>query len=191
MPELRKDPIVGRWVIIATERAKRPVAPRGEPEDPSGSTYCPFCEGHEDKTPNEIIAYRDRQTRPNEKGWRVRVDCETPAKAALANYDQLRLGFLEPAGCELRITPPGQGRPLAFRLLRQDQEIDRAEVQVAVDQIVEMIVPFARLGLKVEQPVQFFVELFQGDQSRDRAPREGAISLTCPSPDFERIMWDV
>jgi hypothetical protein len=28
MPELRKDPIVGRWVIIATDRAKRPVAPR-------------------------------------------------------------------------------------------------------------------------------------------------------------------
>ncbi len=24
MPELRKDPIVGRWVIIAHERAKRP-----------------------------------------------------------------------------------------------------------------------------------------------------------------------
>ena len=24
MPELRKDPIVGRWVIIATERAMRP-----------------------------------------------------------------------------------------------------------------------------------------------------------------------
>ncbi len=24
MPELRKDPIVGRWVIIADERAKRP-----------------------------------------------------------------------------------------------------------------------------------------------------------------------
>jgi UDPglucose--hexose-1-phosphate uridylyltransferase len=24
MPELRRDPIVGRWVIIATERARRP-----------------------------------------------------------------------------------------------------------------------------------------------------------------------
>ena len=24
MPELRKDPVTGRWVIIATERAKRP-----------------------------------------------------------------------------------------------------------------------------------------------------------------------
>ena len=28
MPELRKDPIVGRWVIIATDRAKRPVRSR-------------------------------------------------------------------------------------------------------------------------------------------------------------------
>ncbi len=34
MPELRKDPIVGRWVIIATERAKRPVAPKIEPVSP-------------------------------------------------------------------------------------------------------------------------------------------------------------
>ena len=25
MPELRKDPIIGRWVIVATERAKRPT----------------------------------------------------------------------------------------------------------------------------------------------------------------------
>ena len=72
MPELRKDPIVGRWVIIATDRAKRPVAPKNETEA-GGSTFCPFCEGNEDKTPYEILAYRDRQTRSNEKGWRVRV----------------------------------------------------------------------------------------------------------------------
>jgi len=24
MPELRRDPVIGRWVIISTERAKRP-----------------------------------------------------------------------------------------------------------------------------------------------------------------------
>src|SRR5262245_61757794 len=49
MPELRKDPIVGRWVIIATDRAKRPVAPKAEPQ-PVASGFCPFCEGQEDKT---------------------------------------------------------------------------------------------------------------------------------------------
>jgi galactose-1-phosphate uridylyltransferase len=25
MPELRKDPVIDRWVIISTERGKRPV----------------------------------------------------------------------------------------------------------------------------------------------------------------------
>src|SRR5215831_20129976 len=72
MPELRKDPIVGRWVIIATDRAKRPLAPKNEP-DPDAISWCPFCEGHEDKTPHEILAYRDRNSRPNDRGWRVRV----------------------------------------------------------------------------------------------------------------------
>jgi UDPglucose--hexose-1-phosphate uridylyltransferase len=72
MPELRKDPIVGRWVIIATERAKRPVAPRTEPL-PTADGACPFCQGHEQNTPIEILAYRERHTRANEAGWRVRV----------------------------------------------------------------------------------------------------------------------
>jgi len=72
MPELRKDPIVGRWVIIATERAKRPRDFRTEPQ-PVAHTFCPFCRGNEDKTPPEIIAYREKGTEPNAEGWRVRV----------------------------------------------------------------------------------------------------------------------
>ena len=73
MPELRKDPIVGRWVIVATDRAKRPETPKSEPLAVGPGGFCPFCEGQEDKTPHEILAYRDIQTRPNERGWRVRV----------------------------------------------------------------------------------------------------------------------
>jgi UDPglucose--hexose-1-phosphate uridylyltransferase len=72
MPELRKDPIVGTWVIIATERAKRPIGPRAEPTPPRPG-LCPFCEGEEDKTPHEILAYRSPGTHSNQKGWRVRV----------------------------------------------------------------------------------------------------------------------
>jgi UDPglucose--hexose-1-phosphate uridylyltransferase len=70
-PELRKDPIVGRWVIIAPDRAKRPVGHKSEPSNASGP--CPFCEGQETQTPHEILAYRDRGSKPNERGWRVRV----------------------------------------------------------------------------------------------------------------------
>jgi UDPglucose--hexose-1-phosphate uridylyltransferase len=70
MPELRKDPIVGRWVIVASERSKRPVPPKSEPL-PGGP--CPFCAGNEQDTPHEILAYRDRSSRSDEAGWRVRV----------------------------------------------------------------------------------------------------------------------
>ena len=73
MPELRKDPIVGRWVIIADERAKRPHDFKSEAPPPADPATCPFCEGHEDNTPPEIIAYRNYGSRPNGPGWRIRV----------------------------------------------------------------------------------------------------------------------
>ena len=73
MPELRKDPIVGRWVIIADERAKRPHDFKSEAPPPADPATCPFCEGHEENTPPEIIAYRNYGSRPNGPGWRIRV----------------------------------------------------------------------------------------------------------------------
>jgi len=72
MSELRKDTIVGRWVIIAKSRAKRPRDVRSVPRLTTGK-FCPFCEGEEDKTPNEIAAYRDRGSATNGEGWRVRA----------------------------------------------------------------------------------------------------------------------
>ncbi|MBM4046217.1 MAG: galactose-1-phosphate uridylyltransferase [Planctomycetes bacterium] len=72
MPELRKDPILGRWVIIATERAKRPSDFKPEPA-PVSRGFCPFCEGNEDKTPPEIRAYRQPGSRGNGPDWRIRV----------------------------------------------------------------------------------------------------------------------
>ena len=71
MSELRKDPIVGRWVIIAPERADRPqtlIEPQLDPSAPD-----PFLEGREEITTPEIYAVRDPGTRPNGPGWKVRV----------------------------------------------------------------------------------------------------------------------
>ncbi|MGH9524030.1 MAG: galactose-1-phosphate uridylyltransferase [Terriglobales bacterium] len=76
MPELRKDPIVGRWVIISTDRAKRPTDFLREQNRMKGG-FCPFCYGNENKTPPEILAYRPSQNggppQKNSPGWTVRV----------------------------------------------------------------------------------------------------------------------
>jgi UDPglucose--hexose-1-phosphate uridylyltransferase len=72
LPELRKDPITGRWVIIATDRGKRPSDFVKETVRIRGG-FCPFCYGNEDKTPPEILSYRSDGSSRNSPGWRLRV----------------------------------------------------------------------------------------------------------------------
>lgn len=73
MPDLRKDPITGRWVIIATDRAKRPTDFAKESVEIRGNGFCPFCAGNESKTPPEVLAYGRNGSGPNSPGWTVRV----------------------------------------------------------------------------------------------------------------------
>lgn len=72
MPELRRDPVGGRWVIIATERAARPQDFHTASRVPKGG-FCPFCEGNEDKTPPEVFARRPAGSRPDGPGWSIRI----------------------------------------------------------------------------------------------------------------------
>ena len=72
MSELRKDPVIGRWVIISPERGKRPTDFGIEQENVI-SGFCPFDVGNEDKTPPEVYAIRQHGTMPNTPGWRLRV----------------------------------------------------------------------------------------------------------------------
>lgn len=71
MSELRKDPISRRWVIISDDRAKKLEPPEPRAKEKKG--FCPFCEGNEESTPPEIVAYRDNGSSKNGTGWRVRV----------------------------------------------------------------------------------------------------------------------
>ncbi len=73
MPELRKDPITGRWVIISTDRGKRPMDFLRESVFPGPPKNCPFCPGNETKTPPEILAYGRNGGGANTAGWNVRV----------------------------------------------------------------------------------------------------------------------
>lgn len=68
MPELRQDPLSGRWVIIAENRAARPdqLATTSD----VGVEECPFCPGHEGLTPEASAVYPSRSTT---QSWKVRV----------------------------------------------------------------------------------------------------------------------
>jgi len=81
MPELRYNVITREWVVIATERAKRPdqfVRKQERKALPEYEPKCPFCPGNEAMTPPATYVV------PDTNGWRVRV---TPNKFAALSYE--------------------------------------------------------------------------------------------------------
>jgi len=137
MSELRRDPVLGRWVIISSERGDRPTdfepAP---PRAPNG--FCAFCPGNEDKTPPEIFALREPGTLPNTPGWRVRVVANKyPALAIEGNLNKRARGIYDimngVGAHEVFIECPDHGNTLSTITSKNMQELIRAYRQRLID----------------------------------------------------------
>ena len=63
--ELRKDYILDRWVIIATDRKKRPKQFEKD-HNQNDDSICYFCPGSEHLTPPEIGRF------PQTESWKLR-----------------------------------------------------------------------------------------------------------------------
>ncbi|MDP3260026.1 MAG: galactose-1-phosphate uridylyltransferase [Thermodesulfovibrionales bacterium] len=71
MHELRKDPLMNRWVAVMSDS----MSP-GEynlPGEEAKESECILCSGREKETPPEITAIRENGSNPNEPGWLARV----------------------------------------------------------------------------------------------------------------------
>jgi galactose-1-phosphate uridylyltransferase, family 1 len=74
MPEFRRDPIIGRWVIIDPSRSFNKILHSETEAYPKDNSQCPFCSGNESMTRPEIMALSAVPHRhPNTEGWKVRV----------------------------------------------------------------------------------------------------------------------
>ena len=81
--ELRKDYLLNRWVVIATERSRRPTDFAKPKAETAQTTICPMCVGNEHLTPPATMLYlkekdgvnvtQDPLTGERPKNWLVRV----------------------------------------------------------------------------------------------------------------------
>jgi alpha-amylase/alpha-mannosidase (GH57 family) len=119
----------------------------------------------------------------------LRLDARTGALGdRLAEFDTLRVVFLQPGGFVLTVSPIDRKRSKAT-LDHYGVPVRQAAVRVAVDAIFEMTVPLAGLGLSTDDPVRFYVQLSKDKTLLERVPAEGTIDTTVPSPDYEFVMW--
>ncbi|PYR37115.1 MAG: galactose-1-phosphate uridylyltransferase [Acidobacteria bacterium] len=127
MPELRRDPITGRWVIISTDRQKRPNDFRLEHFATIGREQCPFCPGREAMTPPEVLSYRQNGSAANAPGWDLRVvPNKFPALQVEGTLDREGEGLFDRmngiGAHEVIIETPDHDRPLAAM---SEPEIER------------------------------------------------------------------
>lgn len=118
----------------------------------------------------------------------IRVDTAERAADDLKSIDELRVSFTEPAGTEVRISGFSSGR-LAGEVFRDSQAVGKQGLEVAVARILEVAIPIADLQITQGRRVEFHIEAFAHQQSLDRAPKEGLLSMAAPSKDFELMMW--
>jgi UDPglucose--hexose-1-phosphate uridylyltransferase len=132
LPELRKDPVVGRWVIISTDRSKRPTDFAREDVKPRGG-FCPFCYGNESKTPPEVLAYRPNPNggpppAKDSPGWTVRVvPNKFPALGIEGNLNRRAEGMFDKmngvGAHEVIIETPDHNANLATMPVRRVEEV--------------------------------------------------------------------
>ncbi|MGY6500864.1 MAG: galactose-1-phosphate uridylyltransferase [Acidimicrobiales bacterium] len=160
--ELRRNPLTGRWVTIASGRASRPqdfVTRRLEVEPVSGRV-CPFCPGNEEETPPAL------ETVGGDGSWQVRVvpnrypAFDGHAPMAVESHSPLHRVAAASGRHEVLVTSPRHDASLAD--LDDDQVAlvmrafsDRMRVHATLDEVAytQAIVNYGReAGASLEHP---------------------------------------
>lgn len=152
MPELRKDPIVGRWVIIATERAKRPNDFKPEAGSAENGKPCPFCEGNENLTPPEVDADRPSGRQKNTSGWLTRtVPNKYPALENEPDVGKKNVGVFE--SCR------GVGQ---HEVIIETPDHDKQLVDLSIEEIKRVIRVYKRRSIELGKDCRFkYVLIFK------------------------------
>ena len=118
MSELRRDPVVGRWVVIDSEHLKGPADFPKEKRTSSQRDICQFCPGREHFTPPEVEALRPPGSKADSSGWLVRtVPNKFPALTGEGPVEKYAYGMFDVmsgvGAHEIVIETPDHGKQLA------------------------------------------------------------------------------
>jgi len=173
MPELRRDPVTGGWVIFSPERKVRPqfFGPGGDivltAED------CPFCDGNEAMTPPEVYALRQNHGH-NIPGWSLRVvPNKYPALRVEGDLDRQPEGFYDKMN--------GVG---AHEVIIESPEHAKGLELLPLSAVADVLLTFKRRILDLKQDFRLkYIQIFKNQGSRAGA--------TIPHPHSQVIAMPV
>lgn len=130
MAQVRRDPVIGRWVIVEQrEKSLSPADYEKEPHVIKQDAVCQFCAGREAQTPPEVDAIRAGAYAPNASGWQARV---VPNK-----FPALRIeGELDRRGVGLYDMSNGIG---AHEVLIETPEHNKNFADYSLEEVINVI----------------------------------------------------
>ncbi len=165
MTELRRDPIVGRWVIAEIDNPLDVDAFYDfyVPVKKSNVEKCFFCPGKESATPPEVYALRQEGSQPNTDGWQVRViPNKFPALVIEGDIDSRPIGLYDISNGvgahEVVVETPDHFRTLAdleFEEMKQVLKAYFVRMQdLAKDKRFEYILVFKNFGVSAGASIE-------------------------------------
>jgi len=152
VPELRRDPVVGRWVIMNSDQSMGPLDFPKEDNTPTRQAICPFCPGREHQTPNEVDAVRPANSLANTPGWLVRT---VPNKFPVLVAD----GSLQKDGCGIYDQMTGVG---AHEVLIETPDHDKGLTELTKEEMQAVISQYQGRVLQLSKDGRFkYVVLFK------------------------------
>jgi UDPglucose--hexose-1-phosphate uridylyltransferase len=172
MPDLRKDPVVGRWVIISSERGRRPSDFTREAVR-ARTSHCVFCPGSESQTPPEILANRPPDSPADAPGWSLRV---VPNK-----FPALRIeGELEPTGEGLYDRMNGVG---AHEVVIETPEHGASLATLSADAVAEVLLAYRERMVDLKKDPRFeYILVFKNHGAEAGASLEHPHSQLIATP---------
>jgi len=152
MSELRRDPIIGRWVIVKTEDYWKPEDYHKVDNEPYRINTSPFIYERESMTPPEVDAFRDNGSGPNSPGWKVRtVPNKFPALRIEGDLDQKRVGVYDVAN--------GIG---AHEVIIENPDPSKQMADYSLEELRDVLLMYQRRCLDLTGDVRFkYIILFK------------------------------
>jgi alpha-amylase/alpha-mannosidase (GH57 family) len=122
----------------------------------------------------------------------LRLDLSGPAGQRLAQGLSCMVSFTTPADWRLVVTGTPRGAAVEVQQRAAGDSWARftsAKPRVAADEILEVAVPFADLGLGRNSPFAFFVTIQNRTSELERHPAHRPVESSVPEAAFEDVNW--
>ena len=161
--ELRKDYLLDRWVVIATERARRPTDFAKPKTEPAKTVSCPLCPGNEYMTPPAVLVYlpsdggvrKDKEEGDfRSKNWALRV---------IPNLYPAFAPPKDPADIEPVMSGTSFGKAIGHHeVIAESPNHDDHPSEANIAQLVHVINAYKdRLGDLARKPYVKYVQIFR------------------------------